>query len=281
MPEQRDVLSRSAPPPDRTVRYGDGPDQIADLWSASPRDAPLVLLWHGGFWRAEYDRIHLRPMANALRDAGFTVVTPEYRRTGCGPGSGMGAGEGWPGTFDDVALACDLLPGLLRADGIAFGPIVQMGHSAGGHLAVWAARRHALPKRAPWWHAPDPAVRGVVALAPVLDLAEAYRLDLDDGAVLALLGGGPDECPDRYAMADPMRIGGAEPPVAILHGDDDCRVPISLSRRFAAAGYGSLEELPGADHFAAIDPESAAWPRVVRAVQRFAASKQKGEPPGR
>ena len=277
MPENRAVLTRSAPPPDRTLRYGAGSDHLADVWDAPERAAPLVILWHGGFWRAAFDRTHLRPMANALRDAGFTVATPEYRRSG----SGAGADGGWPGTFDDVALACDRLPELLRADGIAVGSIVHVGHSAGGHLAVWAARRHCQPVGSPWRRESGADIVGVVALAPVLDLAEAYRLDLDEGAVLALLGGGPDERPERYDAADPRRLGGAAPPVVILHGDNDRWVPISLSRRFASAGFGTLEELPGADHFAVIDPESAVWPRVVRAVRLLSISARDDDAQGR
>ena len=265
MSENREVLSRPAPPPDRTIRYGDGPDAIADCWIAADAEAPVVVLWHGGFWRAAFDRTHLRPMANALRDAGFTVVTPEYRRTDVSPGSG------WPGTFDDVALASDRLPDLLAAGGIGGARLVHAGHSAGGHLAVWTARRHRLPPASPWRRDPDARIAGVVALAPVLDLGEAFRRDLDSGAVTALLGGGPDDLPDRYEAADPMRLGGDAPPVTILHGDTDGRVPIELSRGYAAAGFGTLEELPGADHFAVIDPESAAWPKVVRALQGTAA----------
>ncbi|CAN0478144.1 unnamed protein product, partial [Phaeothamnion confervicola] len=110
-------------------------------------------------------------------------------------------------------------------------------------------------------------IAGVVALAPVLDLAAAHRRALDGGAVTALLGGGPEAVPDRFAAVDPMRLGGSEPAVRILHGDGDARVPVDLSRAFAAAGFGTLKELPGADHFAVIDPESAVWPDVLRAVR--------------
>ncbi|MGC4190733.1 MAG: alpha/beta hydrolase [Thermomicrobiales bacterium] len=267
--ENRDVLSRPASPPDRTVRYGDSPDHIADLWFAHEPDAPAVVLWHGGFWRVEYDRTYLRPMANALRDEGFTLVTPEYRRTG--------AGGGWPATFDDVARMTDSLPDILRDAEQCPEAIVHAGHSAGGHLALWAARRHLLPEDVPWRRDADAAVAGVLALAPVLDLAEAYLLDLDIGAVAALLGGGPDDVPERFAATDLMRIGGDAPPVTILHGDADGRVPIGLSRRFATEGFGTLTELPGVDHFAVIDPESAVWPDVVSALESLRRLRSSGQ----
>ncbi|MGB3330530.1 MAG: alpha/beta hydrolase, partial [Thermomicrobiales bacterium] len=183
MTENRDVLSRAAIPPDHVLRYGDHADAIADVWFAVDPAASVVMLWHGGFWRVAFDRTHLRPMANAVRDEGFTVVMPEYRRTG-GDGDG-----GWPGTFDDVARASDVLPGMVAAESGTDSPVMHAGHSAGGHLAVWAARRHLLPASAPWRRATPAPIAAVVALAPVLDLAEAFRLDLDDGAVQALLGG--------------------------------------------------------------------------------------------
>jgi len=274
MDENRAVLSRSAPPPDLTIPYGEGPDRLADCWLASGPGAPVMILWHGGFWRSAFDRMHIRPMASAFRDAGFTVVTPEYRRTG------DAAEGGWPATFDDVAQASDLLPGLLAVQGIAADRIVHAGHSAGGHLAVWTARRHRLPVGSPWRRERDRRIVGALALAPVLDLAEAFRLDLDGGAVAALLGGGPETIPDRYATADPTRIGGSDPPVTILHGDADGRVPVDISRQFAAAGFGVLEVLPGADHFAVIDPESAVWPNVVRAVRALVAFDPCHEPKG-
>src|SRR5581483_5844362 len=102
--------------------------------------------------------------------------------------------------------------------------------------------------------------------APVLDLAEAHRLDLDDGAVAALLGGGPDQVPERYAAADPAALGAPDARLILVHGDRDGRVPVAMSRRYARTAGGELVEVPGADHFAVIDPESAAWPVVVAAL---------------
>ena len=132
-----EVLNRPAPPPDHTARYGSHREQVVDL--RMPKDGPangtLVVLIHGGFWRAAYDRTHTGPLADALASSGFAVCTPEYRRTGQ-------PGGGWPGTFDDVAAAMDVLPGRVarELDGVAvMGPVVLAGHSAGGHLALWAA----------------------------------------------------------------------------------------------------------------------------------------------
>ena len=264
-----DVLTRAAPPPDFVVSYGPGRDHVADVRlppvpSAAP--APLVLFLHGGFWRAAYDRTHTGPLAAALAAAGFAVCTPEFRRTGHPDG-------GWPGTFDDVAAAVDQLPTLVReaagADVISGEPAVLAGHSAGGHLALWAAARHMIPAGMPW-HTGPPRVAGVVALAAVSDLDACYTLGLGHGAVVALLGGGPDQYPERYRITDPMRLHPLGCPVQLVHGTADSVVPCSLSTSFLARGSAagddvSLTELPGAGHFDVIDPLSDVWPQVVAA----------------
>jgi acetyl esterase/lipase len=259
--ENRDVLARVAPAADLTVAYGPDPDQVADLrFPAASRPAPLVLLWHGGFWRVQWDRAHVSPMAGDLARQGFVVANVEYRRTG------------WPVTFTDVAAAAEAIPALAdqaRPGLVDQRRIVYAGHSAGGQLALWAALRDRLPAGAPGRADHAPRLAGVLALAPVCDLADAYRLDLDGGAVEALLGGGPDEVPDRYAATDPAVLGGPSAAVALVHGDVDGRVPVAMSRRYAEATGARLVESPGADHFSLIDPESAVWPLVVDALRRL------------
>jgi acetyl esterase/lipase len=244
VPDSREVLTRPAPPPDRTLSYGPLPDQVIDVRLPERLPAPIVVVIHGGFWRAAYDRTHTGPMATALAAAGYVVAIPEYRRTG--------HGGGWPGTFDDVATALDAIPGLLSAHGS--GPPVWLGHSAGGHLALWAASREGAP------------TAGVVSLAGCADLGMCAALGLGEGATVALLGGTPAEVPDRYALADPVRLPPPAAPVTLLHGTADDRVPVEVSRSYASRTRASLRELPGAGHFALIDPLSTAWPSVLAAL---------------
>lgn len=254
--DPRAVLTRPAAGPDAVLRYGDHRDHLVDvhLPPGPPSPRPLLVLLHGGFWRQAYDRRHTRPMAQALRDAGWVVATPEFRRTG-------GAGR-WPATFDDVAAVRARLPMLLAEflpDRLAPAPPVLLGHSAGGHLAMWWALT-----------APVSDVVGVVALAPVADLPRAHADWLDGGAVDALMGGSPRDHPERYAAADPatwLRHGAAAPPITVLHGADDEHVPAAHSRDLPGVSY---VELPGVEHFALIDPLSPAWPLVVSALRRAA-----------
>jgi acetyl esterase/lipase len=267
-----DVLIRAAPPPDLVISYGPGDDHVADVRlprvapPSGPRPAPLVLFLHGGFWRAAYDRAHTGPLATALAAAGFAVCAPEFRRTGQ-------PGGGWPGTFDDIAAAVDRLPELVAeaagTDVISGESPIVAGHSAGGHLALWAAARHRIPPAAPW-HTARPRVAGVVALAAISDLIACHSLRLGRDAVVPLLGGGPGEHPERYRVADPVRLLPLGCPVRLVHGSADDTVPCSMSASFLARARSagddvSLAELPGVGHFDVIDPLSRAWPAVLAA----------------
>lgn len=250
------VLSRPADAPDLVLRWADpashGADGVADVYlpeiSGNVQAAPVVVALHGGFWRNEYDRRHLRPLAVALRGLGWLAVLPEYRRSR------------WDAVAGDIralrrrlpALLAELVPGRAATE-----PPTLLGHSAGGQLAIWWALD------AP----PDECPSRVVALAPVADLAAAYADDLDDGAVGALLRGGPGEVPDAYGSADvAARLrAGEQPgcPATVLHGSDDRQVPVRYAQRLAGI---AVEILPGVEHFGLIDPLSPAWPRVVAAL---------------
>jgi acetyl esterase/lipase len=268
--DPQDVLTRPAPHPDRSLRYGTGGEHVIDLrlppGASGPR--PLVVVVHGGFWRDAYDRTHTGPQATALAAEGYLVAVPEYRRVGL-------SGGGWPGTFDDTAAWSDVVvdlttdelgPGVVDADRVAL-----VGHSAGGHLALWAASRHRLPESSVWRRPTRLPVRGVVSLAGVCDLALAAELALSDGATQDLVGGDPSTYADRYALADPSALLPRGARTVLVHGADDRAVPMELSRRYAARARAAGDrvdfvELPDTGHFDLIDPRSRAWPAVTTAL---------------
>lgn len=148
--EEESAFSHPPVDPDTTAAYGDHPDQVVDFYAprGGEERAPLVVVLHGGAWRAPYDRRHITPFADFLARRGFAVANVEYRRGGTIPaqgGDGPVAGR-WPDTFDDVAAALDAMPGLVRGALPQADPrrMVVTGHSAGGQLALWAAARHLL-----------------------------------------------------------------------------------------------------------------------------------------
>jgi acetyl esterase/lipase len=253
------ILNRPAPAPDLSVPYGALPEQVIDL-RLPPRsrlEAPLMVLVHGGFWRPAYDRRHLGPMASALAAAGYVVAVPEYRRAGM-------AEEGWTGTFSDIAAALDQVGAIAAPHGADTSRITWAGHSAGGHLVLWAAARPGLPAGSPWPGSlgPSPPTH-VVALAGCSSLRLCAEWNLGAGAVRLLMGGGPGDVPERYAVADPAALPAPPIPVTLVHGADDDTVPVRMSHLFAA---DRLVEIPGADHFDLIDPRSRAWPIVFSAL---------------
>lgn len=267
MSDPREVLSRPAPPPDLVLRYGPHDDHVVDV-RLPPGDgpAPLVVVVHGGFWMAEYDRVHTGPMCADLAERGYVVAAIEYRRVGQ-------PGGGWPGTFDDVAACLDGLPGLddeavPQAD---TDRVVLVGHSAGAHLALWAAGRHRLPDSSPWHRATPLPIAGVLSLAGVCDLAKASAMGLGDGAADSLLDAPADTVPDRVNAASPIHLLPLDVPLVLVHGNRDDRVPVQASRDFADAAVAAgdqvrLVELPGVEHFGLIDPQSRAWPHILDAL---------------
>ena len=255
--------------PDLSLSYGPLPEHLVDvrLPAATGQPAPLVVVVHGGFWKAEWDREHAAPQSSGLAAAGYVVATVEYRRVGI-------RGGGWPGTLDDVALLGDAVPALVAGavgERVDARRTVLVGHSAGGHLVTWSAGRHRLPADSPW-HRPTALPVGVVALAGVLDLGLAQSLGLGGRATDALLGGAPHEQPERYAVADPARLLPTGVPTVLVHGTRDEAVPVEVSRAFrdaavAAGDEVTLHELSGVDHMSLVDPGSTAWPAVLAAVE--------------
>ena len=244
MVEDRSVLEREAPGPDGTWSYGDGPDEVADLYlpPVGSTALPSVLLVHGGYWRPEYDRAHLRPMAAALAAAGHPTVLVEYPRR--------------PGRPDDTVQA--VRAALATVSDVVAAPVIVVGHSAGGHLALLVAQPAGTQACA------------VLALGPVADLAMADRLGLDDGAVRAFLGRPAVDCPDL----DPAALPRPAIPVTIVHGAADTLVPLEVSESYFSTGPSQLVVLDGIGHFEPIDPASAAWPAVIAELSAL------GPPPG-
>ncbi|MFJ7083037.1 alpha/beta hydrolase [Streptomyces griseus] len=276
--------------PDATAAYGDHPDQVVDFYA--PRDgriaAPLVVLLHGGAWRAPYDRVHTSPLADFLARRGFAVANVEYRRGGddisqqrdgaenTRPGGADPVAGRWPETFDDVAAALDAMPALAARElpGADVRRIVVAGHSAGGHLALWAAARHVLPEGSPWRLPAPPPLRGVVALAPIADFATAVGLGVCGGAVDQLLGGKAD-VEERAAHADPGVLLPTGIATAIVQGVDDIVVPKAVAEAYvdAAARSGEtvgLTLLGGVGHFPLIDPAADACAVVAEEITQLA-----------
>lgn len=242
--EDRTVFEQVGRAPDATVNYGELPEQVIDIYLGSERELPLLVLIHGGYWRNEYDRLHMRPFAAALADAGWQVALIEYQRS---------PGRPYLMTADvrnAIKFAIDEIPD-------HSGSPVLIGHSAGGQLAMWAA-------------SVTPNLKSVIALAPVSDLGAGEALHLDEGAIESFLGAPASERSDL----DPMHITTLGNQISIIHGDKDMRVPIDLSISYVAAKKSQNEKihfiaLPGIGHFELIDPRHAVWEIIQSELNKF------------
>lgn len=235
----------------RRFPYGEHPSQFAELHlpdNAEGSALPVAVMLHGGWWRDLHSLHLMDPLTADLAGRGWAVWNVEYRRTG-------GDGGGWPQTRDDVARALELLTETAARDragaALDVAGSAAVGHSAGGHLALLAA--------------PGSPVVRVVGLAPVTDLERSARAGLGEGAVAPFLGESPD--PGAYRDSGPLFRVPIGVPQLIVHGDADQRVPVEHSRDYVAAARAAgdavdYREVSGADHFAVIDPQHAAWSGV-------------------
>lgn len=271
----------SHPPvsPQVTAAYGEHPDQVVDFYApyTERTGVPLVAVLHGGAWRETYDRQYLTPFADFLARRGFAVALVEYRRGPGLPEQGEPARAGrWPETLDDVARALDALPELTRATLPQADPArtVLVGHSAGGHLALWAAARHALPDSAPWWRARPTPLRGVVALAPLADLRLAREIKVCGGAVEQFLGG-PDVCESRFPLVDPVALLPTGIATTLVQGKEDTEVPAEITESYAEASAAAGEPagltlLEGIGHYPPVDPAADACAVVAEEIAQLA-----------
>ncbi len=269
----KDFLALPHPAPTHEIRYGAAQSQGIDVFlPAGKGPHPVAILIHGGCWSdfPGAGREQLRPLAADWARRGIAVWSIGYRRAN-------EAGGGYPNLYLDVAAAVDRL----RVDGPALGldpkRSVLSGHSAGGHLALWAASRTGLPAGSPLRQANEPLpVRSVVGIAAVGDLvAFAPRLpgSCGHGILERLTGSGTDPfadvSPARLGLPDGVRS------VVLLSATDDQIVPLRAARDYRnalaaqAASRVRLREVAGAGHFDLVTPGTAAFEAVFEEVHRL------------
>ncbi len=250
----------------QTFRYGPAASQVGDLYlpkqSVRP---PVICLLHGGFWRLPYGRDQMVPLAEDLIRRGYAAWNLGYRRLG-------EKGGGWPNTLQDTSDGIELLAKLNdHGAGVDLGRVVTVGHSAGGHLALWLAG----PRR----FRTDTAalkvkVMAAVGQAPAADLKRVYALNCSNGVARELTGGSPDEFPERYALGSPMALLPLHVPQLVVHGTADDCVPVEMGRDYvsaarAAGDLAEFVEFPGMGHFEHLDPKGKAWEAVVEWLEKL------------
>lgn len=246
--------------PNEVVPYGAGEHQFAEYWHPGTSEPALVILIHGGCWSNEYGLDHIRALASKLKGSGYAVWSTEYRRVG-------DVGGGWPGTFEDIADSLNYTDKLSNINQHAK---FVVGHSAGGHLALWVAAAGHLPLESPLGKRMKTQIQGAIGLAPIADLA-AYSLGDNSCEVVTekLMGGSAIDLAERYALGSPSALLPSIDSI-LIHGEGDTIVNISQSQRYAASSSrASIIPLKGLGHFDMINPEGPVFDRIIEALVRL------------
>ena len=264
-----DLLAQlSSGEPGTKIAYGDDPLQFGELHvPEGDGPFPVVVFIHGGCWLAEYDITTTRPLAWTLRDEGIAVWNLEYRRVG-------NPGGTYPGLLLDIGLGIDYVKTLAAEHPLDIAQVVVMGHSAGGHLALWAGARAKIPPRHDLYLA-DPLIpAGVVALAPAPALTRLHQQGTCDNVIDRLMDGSPAERPDRYAYVEPARMA----PIGVRHTllmgvHDIVWTPFGEEYYTAARAIGdnTMKRVmaPESGHFEVINPNTSTWVLVLDAVRSY------------
>jgi acetyl esterase/lipase len=266
-----DLLARPRPQSTKVESYGTAKEQTGELFlpkGAGPH--PVIVLIHGGCWLAELPGTELMDyIAADLQKRGFAVWNIEYRRVG-------EAGGGYPGTFLDIADALDHLRTLAPANALDLSRVVVVGHSAGGHLALWAAARGRLAKTSPLYRKNPMAIAGVVSLAGIADLA-AYRANGPSACggpstIDGLVGPSKAAHQDVYADTSPAALLPIGVRQEIVSGSLDHIVPTHFAAEYtakakAAGDNATTLDIADAGHFELIDPTSAAWKTIEPLIE--------------
>lgn len=253
LPEGVHILSIPPPAADHRIPYGTAPSQFGDLrLPPGPGRAPVVVCFHGGYWKARHSLDSYGHACAALTLAGFATWSVEYRRTG-------EPGGGWPGTMEDARVGLEFVRTLAERFPLDPERLVVSGFSAGGQLALWAAKHTRHP------------LRGAVSVSGLLDLERGEALNLESGEIRRYLGGSAAEVPAHYRGASPTALVPIGVRQRILHAGEDEDVPVELSERYVAAARaaGEAPELivvPGATHFDFMDPRTPAFAVFTQTV---------------
>ncbi len=266
----------TAKAPDFQIAYGTAPDQKAELRvPASQGPHPVVILIHGGCWQASFaDFRGFAWMADDLKALGYATWNIEYRRLGQ-------TGGGWPGTFQDVGHAIDHLRTIAAEHQLDLGRVVVLGHSAGGHLAMWAAARSHLPTDSPLYTADPLPLSGVINLAGAVDMEAVIPFEqgcCGGPVVEQMLGGTAARFPERYAQASAIHMLPLGIPQVMVWGQrDDCFSVTSLETYAEAAKQAGdpvlLLRFPEIGHFEIGSPLWPTWPVIRSAVQSLLEKK--------
>ena len=263
-----DYINLKSVTPDTKISYGEHAEQFGELFLPKPQRKntkiyPTIILLHGGCWRAQHGLAQLGQFSKALTKLGYAVWNLEFRR--------LGNGGGFPITFEDVSLGADYLKHLSKPYSLDMNNIITMGHSAGGHLALWLAGRHHLDEKSILYSRNAVNIKAVISLAGIPDLEEAVNKNICGGASEELAGGLPKEIPNIYRQASPLHLLPLNIPQWHLVGEKDPIVPstyiqsyITKATKVEKSSNLKLEIIPDIGHFEIVMPNTSSWTPIKK-----------------
>jgi acetyl esterase/lipase len=266
----QDYLALQGRQPDAHIAYGAAPSQFVELFKpAGQGPFPVLVLIHGGCWTVHFGGIEqMRNMATELARHGIAVWNVEYRRVD-------EEGGGYPGMYHDIATAVDRLRTEAVAHNLDLTRVAAMGHSAGGHLAQWAASRHRLPSSSPVWRADPLTIPHVISLGGLADLRREEQLIKSscDRAMVQLTGMPSAARPDVFADTSPAELLPSGVRTVLITGALDDVSPVRVARDYAqrAQAQGDAAEvivLPNASHYDEVSATSPAWKLVYPQIRK-------------
>ena len=262
-----DLLNRPQPKPDAIVTYGADPLQHVDLWLPKAAGThPVVLMIHGGCWQTEIAKADIMNwIADDLRKRGIAVWDVEYR--------GIDRpGGGYPGTFLDTAQAADALTANAAQYKLRLDHVVAVGHSAGGHLALWLAARSDIPKTSPLY-VPHPLKLTVaIALGGLPDLEAATvppGNTCDNDPVPRLVGAPSPARRDVYYDTSPARLPNPKIPIFLVNGTVDHIAPPDFAAAYAARRRVRRVTIADEGHVELITPDTKSWVATVKLIEAY------------
>lgn len=252
------------------IAYGSENSQFGDLrlpGGAGPHR--VAILVHGGVWRSVWHLDLMELLAEDLAARGYATWNIEYRRNG-------EPGGGWPGTFLDVAQATDFLRTLAPRYHLDLEKVASIGHSAGGHLALWLAGRHRIPRHSPLFTGARPlSLSCVVCQSAVTDLLKFCSDKRFEGDVCTLLGvesADSSDLSERLRCTSPVEMLPLGVPQILVHGVSDPIVSVNFARSYAAKARlaGDVVHLIEFDggHFEVLYPQVSPWPSALEVIAR-------------
>lgn len=257
-----ELLTRSKPMPNATLAYGADATQVVDIWLPALRGPhPTVIMVHGGCWTTEIaDRTIMNWISDDLRKRGIAVWNIDYRGVDR-------PGGGYPGTFNDASAAADLLRANTARYNLDVKRLTAVGHSAGGHIALWLAGRHRLAKASVLRSQRPMPIRTVISLGGLPDLEQAAKPP-GSGCGMEVI---PKISGGRYAETSVPRLAPLGVRQVLINGLQDKIIPVAFAADYASAMRSKgdrvvVRMIDQSGHVELIAPETQAWRTAVHEI---------------